>query len=56
MMIDIIHPDDCCNKPMRKADLSTIQTWTCPKCGCEWRPRLIRGIRCWEPHELIAIF
>ena len=52
-------PDDCCAKPLGRAlasgKLDAAESWSCPKCGCDWKPRMVGEIRHWEPHELIAV-
>jgi len=59
-MIDAYQEDPCCGKRLGKALLAGAvdekDTWVCPKCGCEWRPVAIEGIRYWTPHEVIVIF
>jgi hypothetical protein len=52
--------DPCCSKPFlktaRTGALDLVESWTCPKCSCEWKPRLLEGgIRHWEPHVYVAI-
>ncbi len=47
-------PDDCC-KPMR-CDLSKLQTWECPECGCEWRPTVVGPLRHWRPVPAVLVF
>jgi hypothetical protein len=50
--------DPCCNgnlaKDGRAGKLDIVTSWTCPKCGCEWKCRIVGPLRHWEPHELIA--
>jgi len=51
---EIAEHDDCCNKPFardsRGGKLAGVRTWTCPKCGCEWKPRDAgAGVRHWIP-------
>jgi hypothetical protein len=58
-MLNSHEPDKCCGKTLGKALLSgaldTAVSWTCPKCGLEWRPRfrgfdqLPDGMLHWEP-------
>lgn len=51
--------DPCCDANLviaaRAGKLADVESWTCPKCGCEWRCRVVGNIRHWEPHELIAV-
>lgn len=51
-------PDPCCAPPLQKAmdagALDAAETWECPKCGCEWKPRMVGPIRHWEPHVCCA--
>jgi hypothetical protein len=54
-------PDTCCSKPWSKAaragGLDKVELWTCPKCGCQWRARLIDGlIRHWTPEVVIQVW
>ncbi len=39
----------CCGA-IRKALVKDpfMEAWTCPKCGMDWKPRMIDGIRMWE--------
>lgn len=39
----------CCGA-IRKAlqKDASIDTWTCPKCGMDWKPRMVDGMRLWE--------
>lgn len=47
--LNTFEPDDCCGPRLSKvSDLNAINTWTCSKCGEEWRPDLIDGIRHWS--------
>jgi hypothetical protein len=47
----------CC-AALRKALLASpeMDTWTCPKCGMEWRPRIEAGMRYWEAHPIIQVW
>lgn len=49
----------CCDKRLMKAlstgSLNMKNIWTCEKCGCEWFPNLIEGVRVWEPHPIIEV-
>ena len=59
-MTDAYQEDPCCGKRLGKALLSGklegTESWVCPKCGCEWRSKIIEGLRYWSPHEVIEIF
>ncbi len=50
----------CCDKliarAMKSGSLDVAENWNCPKCGCEWKPATVEGIRVWSPHEHIAVF
>lgn len=50
----------CCDPRIRKALakglLDAVELWACPKCGCEWKPRMVEMIRVWEPHVLIEVW
>jgi hypothetical protein len=65
-------PDECCGKALSKALLSgsldTANSWECPKCGQEWRPKLTKfipgdgaltlapdPIRHWTPHVYMEV-
>lgn len=62
-ILNIIDPDNCCSRRFheaaRKGTLDAAETWTCPKCGVEYRPTLVDGvIRHWTAHvhcELIRL-
>ena len=54
-------PDPCCGKPLAKAlmneTLAHVNSWECPKCGTEWKPRLSNPLmRYWEPQTHAALF
>lgn len=63
-MLQIHSEDPCCQAPLSKAlasgALDNAASWECPKCGCEWRPRIvgegIGAVTLWEPHVYCAIF
>ena len=53
--------DPCCSRHWNKAAesgaLDSVGSWTCPKCGLEWKASLLDGlIRHWEPKVLIEVF
>ena len=62
-MPDILNtqePDECCSRPWQKAALRGLldnaKIWTCPRCGCDWEPKMIEGaIRHWEPKQWYVI-
>ncbi len=50
--LQTIEPDKCCSKTFAKeartGSLDDAKSWTCPKCGCEYKPTVIDGaIRHW---------
>ena len=51
-------PEDagCCAKSAAKVDLSKRKTFTCSKCGLEWRPEMVDGVRVWRPQEAVLIW
>lgn len=58
-MMDVIPEDPCCGPRMSKAALAgklDTNTWTCPKCGCEWRATMRDTLRVWEFKPLIEVF
>jgi hypothetical protein len=52
--------DECCDGPLNRAlrsgSLDTAESWTCPKCGENWKPELIGDLRHWTPRPLVAVF
>jgi hypothetical protein len=52
-------PDPCCGKHLSKAlrtgMLDTVMHWECPKCGTQWKPTLIAGVRHWQPVPYYAV-
>lgn len=54
--LETFQEDACCQKHLMKAKRASLDSWTCPKCGCEWKPRMVGNIRHWEVHEVIAIW
>lgn len=52
-------PDPCCSKPLSKAirggTLDKANSWTCPNCGCDWKPKLVGTVRHWEPEVLAVV-
>lgn len=65
-LLNILHPDDCCNPRLSKAlEKKRVlgDVWLCPKCGVEWRAVLKVSddeeqtpYRKWEPHCTISVF
>lgn len=55
--LQTFEPDECCGEGISQAlgELSG-DSWTCPKCGCEWNPRMVGSVRHWEPHPEVMIF
>jgi hypothetical protein len=47
-------PDRCCNarfyRDAQQGLIDNAVTWTCPKCGQEYRPQMIGLIRTWVAH------
>lgn len=58
-MLQTYLPDPCCGARLSKSLLSgaldTSESWTCPKCGCEWAPRVAEEWRLWEPRPYMEI-
>ena len=60
--LDTHEPDECCGKHLDRTlrngvlwDKLYRRSWTCPKCGMEWR--ITEGaIRHWMPHPVVAVF
>ncbi len=60
-MTNSFHPDECCSPHLNAAALSGLldaaDTWECPDCGCEWKPRVIAGlVKWWEPRPLVMLW
>jgi len=51
-------PDDCCPiaKAIESGRLDDKDSWTCPKCGMEWKCEIGEAIRHWSPKPVIVIF
>lgn len=53
-------PDSCCGTGLARAlesgKLTAADSWTCPKCGIEWRAETAEAITHWSPHPVIVIF
>ena len=71
-MLNTFQDDACCDKPLAKAlrdgKLDEAFTWTCPKCGCEWKAvihhtvtgiegdqALLDSIKHWTPVPMIEM-
>ncbi len=39
----------------RKGKLADTDTWTCPKCGAEWKAVVKENLRVWEPVTYIEV-
>lgn len=50
----IMEPDPCCKarfeRDARQGLLDKAVTWTCPRCGIEYRPTMVGEIRTWVAH------
>lgn len=65
-LLETFAEDECCRLRILRAahdgKLHGKDSWTCPKCGTEWRAQYVKldmGEPCakhWEPKPLIAIF
>lgn len=64
--MDTYEPDKCCGRHLRKAleKLATAKVWTCPDCGCDWKPEEMAAkvdgetitVRHWQPKPYVALF
>jgi hypothetical protein len=58
-VLNSFEPDDCCGKHISKASragvLEAVTTWTCERCGTDWKPTTMGNIRHWKPESDIAI-
>lgn len=48
--LETFHQDDCCTSRLIRAHRIGVEQWVCPNCGTDWKPRMIEGVRHWEPH------
>lgn len=62
-LLDILAPDDCCNRRLSKVlgKGYTLPTWVCPVCSVEWRAERKTAddgtpYRKWAPHDPVAVF
>lgn len=56
-LLNTHEPDDtCCGRALRKVDLSTLESWTCPRCGMDWGAEIVGEIRHWTARPIIAVF
>ncbi len=59
---NVANPQDatgCCaaiRRAIRKGELDAVDVWVCPKCGMEWKPRNIEGVRYWECQPVIMLW
>lgn len=51
-------PDPCCGRALARAleSLAAAASWTCPRCGCEWKPTESGGVRHWIPQVDVLIW
>ena len=59
-MLNIMDDDPCCSKRFAKesrtGSLDSAESWTCPKCGCEYRPVVVDGVvRHWVAHIYVEL-
>ncbi len=60
VLTDSFEPDQgCCTSAItsasRKGVLKSLQSWECPRCGCEWRAQNAGVFRHWSPIAMLAI-
>ena len=58
-MTDTYQDDSCCSKRLAKALLAATEPlteWTCPRCGVEYRPRVVGDLRHWEAICPVVVF
>lgn len=52
--------DACCSRRLQRVlcsgALRDKDSWTCPACGVEWKPRMVETIRHWEPVVHFEVF
>ena len=54
--LETIQDDSCCQKIISMASREGIDVWWCPRCGQEWRCKIVEGCRHWAPHEVIMVW
>jgi hypothetical protein len=59
-ILQVMEFDECCSprfsKQARTGALDKAETWTCPKCGVEYRPTLVDGtVRHWVAHIYVEL-
>lgn len=60
-LTDSFEPDQgCCSVAImtasRKGALKSATAWECPRCGCEWTPRIAEMFRHWSPVSDVQVF
>ena len=55
--LNVIEPDPCCTPRFAKAapSLENAESWTCPKCGVEYRPVMVGPVRNWVAHVYVCL-
>ncbi len=53
--LETFQPDDCCQSRLMKANRAG-DSWSCDKCGQEWRVNIVGGIRHWTPFDEIMVW
>jgi hypothetical protein len=48
--------DSCCKPRLMKVDRTDIAIWVCGKCGQEWRPIMLEGVKTWQPYSPIMFW
>ncbi len=52
--------DDCCAPRLTTAAeagrLDRAESWTCPKCGCEYKASMVDGVKRWHSDEAVELF
>lgn len=51
-LLETFGEDSCCSPRLAKGP-RIGDTWTCPKCGTEWRARMVDNVKAWNPDEVI---
>ena len=58
-MTDTFDWDACCGRRLAKALLAAtepLKEWTCPRCGCLWRPQIVGELRHWQVDAPVVVF